>query len=198
MLYPFTYIALKRLSFAFIQRYLFFFYILIILSGIIILNNLSEQRALAEKRRSSKIVFSTVFLLLTILLLGLFSTLLTLSSRIPLALYYSAYRTRVVNLNLYLACHLSFTVTLTPGYYVMPQYLSDSITVVVLYAYRASDALKKLLDTDVIIWDNPCQGVCMQLRSAGLYDLDYQELLASLIQMRSLTYNDAQLEILLR
>jgi hypothetical protein len=197
-LYPFANIALKELSFAFIQRYLYFLYILIILNGIIILNNLSEQRALAEKRRSSKIVFSTVFLLLTILLLGLFSTLLTLSSRIPLTLYYSAYRTRVVNLNLYLARHLTFTVTLTPGYYVMPQYLSDSITVVVLYAYRAGDALKKLLDTDVIIWDNPCQGICIQLRSAGLYDLDYQGLLASLIQMRSLTYNDAQLEMLLR
>ena len=197
--YPFANIALKGLSFAFIQRYLYFLYILIILNGIIILNNLSEQRALVGKRRkSSKIIISTVFSLLAILLLGLFSTLLTLSLQIPLTLYYSAYRTRVVNLNLYLARHPTSTATLTPGYYIMPQYLNNSITEIVLYAYKASNALKKLLDVDVIIWDNPCQGICIQLRSAGLYNLDYQELFASLIHMRSLIYNDAQLEILLR
>jgi hypothetical protein len=194
--YLFVNIVLKELFFAFIQRYLYFLYILIILNGMIILNNLGEQRALVEKKSSSKIAISIVSLLLAIVLIGLFSTILILSLQIPLTLYYSAYRTRVVNLNIYLAHHLAFTVTLTPGYYIMPQYLSNSITEVVLYAYEASNALKKLLDTDIIIWDNPCQGICIQLRSAGLYNLDYQELFVSLIHVRNLIYNDAQLEIL--
>jgi hypothetical protein len=155
-----------------------------------------QKISVGEGKKVNKVNAGILFIIMLVQVAGLFSTLVTLSSRVPLTLFYSAYRPRVVNLNLYLEYHLGFAATLTPGYYVMPQYLTNSIAEVTLYAYVARDALKMLFRTDLIVWDTPCQGVCYQLQSAGLYDLNSQELFTSLLHTYNLVYNDAQLEVL--
>ena len=198
--YPIVNVFLRYLSFAFVERYLYFLFILIVLNGMLLIGGSMRQRSLLteEGEKSNKVIAGAAFVMLVILLSGLFSTLITLPSRVPLTLFYAAYRAHVVDLNLYLAHYLTNAVTLTPGYYIMPQYLNNLVNEVILYTYVAGDVLRKLFETDVIILDMPCQGICYQLRSAGLYDLDYRKLYMSLMHTRNLIYNNAQLELLLK
>jgi len=195
MLYPIVNIVLRYFSFAFVQRYLYFLFILIILNGMLFINNSGIR--IKKINKLGKIIDYIMLMLLIILMLGLFSTLVVLPLRVPLVLFYSAYRPQVINLNLYLA-NLSFAATVTPGYYIMPQYLNNSITEIALYTYSPSDAIKELFKVIIIIWDEPCQGIYYQLLSAGLHDINCQNLFMSLMHNHDLIYNNGWLKVLIR